>query len=187
MRTRLNSHAGGKNFICLVTSMVAGGGATYVGMNLASAICLDRTKTSLFVDSNLYAPSAECLLPVESQLGLTDYLDDASMGVEQIVYASGVPRLRVVPVGNNRDGGTEKITSKRMKSFVAEVKNRYPDRYIIVDSPPVMDYSAETSILADLCDFVVLVVPYARVTETQIKNVIDDLGPRLAGVVFNNS
>lgn len=187
LRTRLNTLANGNNYVCLITSMVAGGGSSYVAMNLASAISLDKTKTSLFVDGNLYSPSAESLLPVESQLGLTDYLDDPTMGVEQIVYASGIPRLRVVPVGNNRDGGTEKITSKRMIDFMSQAKNRYPDRYVFVDGPPAMDYAAEVRILAELCDYVVLVIPYGKVTSVQVNSVIEDIGPRLAGIVFNNT
>lgn len=187
LRTRLNTYADGENYVCMVTSMVAGGGSSYVAMNLASAVALDRTKTSLYIDANLYAPSGEALLPVESQLGLTDYLDDPTMGVEQIVYASGIPRVRVVPVGNNRDGGTEKITSERMQAFMTQAKTRYSDRYVFVDAPPVGDYGAEIRILSELCDFVVLVVPYGKVTSSQIKTVTDSLGDRLAGIVFNNT
>ena len=185
LRTRLMERSNGNNFVCLVTS-AASGGSSYVATNLAATIAFDRTKTSMLVDCNLYSPSAERLLPVSPQSGLTDYLDDLSMGVEDIVYASGLPRVRVVPVGNNREGGTEKINSNRMRDFFEEAKTRYHDRFTLVDSPSAAEYDAEIRILADLCDFVLLVVPYGKVTPAQVNAAINKIGAeRLVGVVYN--
>ncbi len=188
LRTRLYNESDSENFVCLVTSVCAGGGGSYVAMNLASAIALDKTKTSLLIDCNLYAPHVHNLLPISSQAGLTDWLDEDAMGVEQIVYATCIPRMRAVPVGNNCEGGTEKINSSRMKNFINEVKNRYKDRYIIIDGPSVTDYVAETRILAEIADCVILVVPYGKALESQITEAIDAIGKeRLAGLIFNNS
>lgn len=184
LRTQLMKRSNWENFICLVTSVCSGGGS-HVAVNLAATIALDRSKTSLLVDCNIYSPYAERLLPVPSQFGLTDYLDDPTVGIEEIVYASGIPRLRVVPAGNNRDGGTEKLNSLRMREFFHEIKARYPDRFIIVDAPSA-EYDAEIRILADLCDFTLLVVPYGKVTDSQLYSSIDKIGEdHLAGVVYN--
>src|SRR5690606_2577328 len=75
LRTRLYSKAGGKNFVCLVTSVMPKGGCTYVVNNLAAAIALDKTRTSMVVDCNYYSPSAEALIVTDTDAGLTDYLD----------------------------------------------------------------------------------------------------------------
>jgi len=147
LRTQLVTRAQGTNFVCLVTSVVSGGGS-YVATNLAAT--------------------------------------DPVVETSEVVYASGVPRLRVVPVGNNKEGGTEKINSERMREFFFEVKSRYPDRYIVVDAPSASDYDAELRILTELCDFVVLVVPYGKATEAQVNAAIEKIGTnRLAGVVYN--
>lgn len=185
LRTQLMKRTDWRNFVCLVTS-AAPGGSSYVAINLAATISLDKSKTSLLVDANLYAPCAQWLLPVPAQLGLMDYLDDVTAGTEDIVYASGVPRMRVVPMGNNPEGGVEKISSARMREFFSEIKNRYADRYVVVDGPSAADCDAEIRILAELCDFVVLVVPYGKVTPAQLDNAIEKIGrERLAGVVYN--
>lgn len=185
LRTQLMKRTGWQNFVCMVTSAVSGGGS-HVAANLAATISLDKSKTSLYVDANLYSPFGEALLPVPSQFGLTDYLEDLGTGIEDIVYASGVPRMRVVPVGNNREGGTEKLNSPRMRDFFREIKTRYADRYIIVDAPSASDYDAEIRILAELCDFVLLVVPYGKVTEADLNASIEKIGrDRLAGIVYN--
>ncbi len=185
LRTQLMKRSNWGNFICLVTSAAPGGGS-HVAVNLAATIALDKSKSAVLVDCNIYSPYAEGLLPVPAQFGLTDFLDDPTVGAEEIVYASGIPRLRVVPCGNNRDGGTEKLNSMRMREFFHEVKSRYPDRYIIVDAPAASDYDAEIRILAELCDFVLLVVPYGRISEGQLHSAIEKIGEdHLAGVVYN--
>ena len=73
-----------------------------------------------------------------------------------------------------------------MREFFAEIKSRYADRYVIVDAPSAADYDAEIRILAELCDFAVLVVPYGKVTRSELNAAIGKIGnERLAGVVYN--
>jgi Mrp family chromosome partitioning ATPase len=185
LRTRLLGRSNGKNFICMVVSVTSGGGS-HVAANLAAAIALDKTKTSLLIDCNLHSPSIDRLLPGGSEIGLTDYLDDQRISCEDIVYGTGIKRMRAVPVGNNCDGGTEKLSSERMAQLLQELKSRYLDRYIIVDAPSAQNYEADVSLLSDICDFMVLVVPYGKVNEAQLNAEIQKIGlDRLAGVVFN--
>lgn len=187
LRTQVYARSEGENFVCMVTSVSPRGGASYTASNLAAAIALDKSKSSVVVDCNFYSPSVDGLLSAEANLGLTDYLSIQEMGIEFILYASGVKRMRIVPAGKNTHGTTEKLSSSKMASFLRELKSRYPDRYIIIDSPSVGDFSADARILAQLCDFVVLVVPYGKVNEEEVKASIDILGEdRIAGLVFNN-
>ena len=185
LRTKLLQESKGKNFICLVSSLCEGGGASYVSMNLSAVFALDKAKTALLVDCNLRDPSAEKLIGHAPEYGLTDYLDDSSLDIPDIIYASGIPRLRVIPVGANHEGGAEYYSSLRMANFFSAIRERYPDRFIIVDAPSVLS-SAEARILSDLCDKVILVVPFAKVTESQIQAGIDTIDKnKLVGVVFN--
>lgn len=185
LRTRIMGLREGKNFSLLVIPVEPGGGS-HVAVNLAAAIALDKTKSSMLIDCNLYSPSIEQYLPGGSDLGLTDYLDDPGISCEDIVYATGVPRMRAIPVGHNCDGGTEKLTSQRMESVMAELKLRYDDRYIIVDGPAFTSYEAEVQILAELCDLVLLVVPSGTATDIAVNSAVERIGSaKLAGVVFN--
>ena len=73
-----------------------------------------------------------------------------------------------------------------MAGFIDNLKTRYPDRYLILDAPPI-GVSAEARILTELSDLVVLVVPYGRVNEAQVAAAVDTIGEdRLAGIIFNN-
>ena len=186
LRTQLYSHAGNRNFVCLVTSVCTQGGASHVSRNLAAAIALDRTKTAALVDCNFYSPSAAELLSAEINVGLADYLNKRSMGIEQIVYASGMSRVRVIPAGKDPQASTERMATGKMQEFVQEIKARYADRYVIVDSPSITEFPADVRILSQACDFVVLVVPYGKVTGEQVQESIRAIGlDRLAGVIFN--
>jgi len=186
LRTRFYSHANGKNFVCMVTSVVEKGGASYVARNLATSIALDKTKTSVLVDANFYAPSSEELLGADVNLGLTDYLCVRDMGIEFVVYASGIPRVRVIPTGSNIEAATERVSSSKMQMFVQELKTRYSDRYIVMDGPSVGEYSADVRLISTLCDFVLLVVPFGKATDAQIKAAIETIGKdKIAGVVYN--
>lgn len=184
LRTRLISRSQGKSFSCLVVAAQTGG--SHVAANLAAAIALDKSKTSILVDCNLYSPSIDSYMPGGASLGLTDYIDDDTLSGEDIIHGTGINRMRAVPVGSNCEGGTEKLMSSRMKAFLDEAANRYPDRFVVVDAPSITDYEADVRILADICDFVLLVIPYGRISAPQLTTTIEKIGKsRLAGVVFN--
>ncbi len=186
LRTELVKLAGNRNIVVMVTGVSSHSGTSFVSTNLGAVFALDKTKTAMLIDCNLYDPSLSSLLDVEPDYGLTDYLAEEKLDVNDIIYATGIPRLRVVPVGTHTEAGAEYFGSSRMKHFVDGLKTRYPDRYLIIDAPPIGLW-AEARILADLSDYVVLVVPYGRVNEAQVTAAIDALGEeKLAGIIFNN-
>ena len=186
LRTQLLQRNSKNNFVCMVTSLCSGGGASYVATNLAAVFSLDKAKTSVVIDANLYAPSLGQLVIGEVDRGITDYLSDPTTDIKDIVYATGIPRLRVIPIGGNREAAAEYFSSEKMQHFVDELRSRYTDRYIFIDAPPVTEAS-ETRILAEIADLVVLVVPHGKVTPSLIDSAIDIVGnDRLSGLVYNN-
>lgn len=185
IRTRLLQQLGTKNFTLLVSSVGTTTSSSHTAINIAAAIALDERMTALYVDCNLYSPFAPKLLPTEPEYGLTDYLDNPAVGVEEIIYASGIPRLRVVPPGRPHETAVEYFSSPRMRNLVEALKTRYPDRFIIMDVPPV-SVTTEARILAQLCDAAVLVVPFGEVTQSQVLAGVDAVGrERFAGLIFN--
>jgi len=186
LRTQLLKLGGNSNMVIMVTSLTDKAGTSFISTNLGAVFALDKTKTALLIDCNLYDPSLEKLLDVEPDYGLTDYLAEEKLDVNDIIYATGIPRLRVVPVGTHTEVGAEYFSSARMAGFIDNLKTRYPDRYLILDAPPI-GISAEARILTELSDLVVLVVPYGRVNEAQVTAAIDTIGEdKLAGIIFNN-
>lgn len=174
------------NPITLVTSVVPGGGASFTALNLAAAFALDESKTALIIDCNLHTPTLHEQVYLEPECGLTDFLRGDVTGVDSIIYATGVARLRLIPVGNQGATSAEFFTSPRMRAFLDVVRRRYPDRHIFLDAPAV-NQSADARILASLCDRALLVVPYGKALKSQVEAAVEAVGEeKLAGVILNN-
>ncbi len=186
LRTRLLQLSGGNNFSLVVSSAVEGGGASFIALNLAAAFAFDHTKTALIIDCNLREPSLHSMLDLTPDMGLTDFLEDADMDIATIIYPTGIKRLRLIPAGSRRESAAEFFTSFRMRQFLHAIRRRYPDRFVIIDAPSITD-SPDARILSDLCDYTLLVLPHARVTEGQALRAASAVNPeKLAGVVINN-
>jgi protein-tyrosine kinase len=186
LRTKILQSTRGKNCSILVTSTSRSAGCSFIARNLAVAFSFDESMTALLMDCNLANPSHHEMLSPDATLGLTDYLKSDDMSVEQIIHPVGIQRLRLIPTGGHMDITAEYFTSLKMRRLLKNIKERFADRYIIVDAPPVME-SADARILADVCDYSILVVPYARSTEGQILKAAKSLGAhKLIGVVFND-
>ena len=188
LRTKLIKIGGSNNFITMVSSTSPKGGASYVALNLAAAFAFDHSKTALLIDCNLREPRIHSYLGLEPDFGVTDHLEDPSVTIDKIIYSSGIPRLRVIPVGKQRESSSEFFTSLRMREFLIAVQRRYPDRYIVIDAPHVGGgASPDASILSDLCDQIVLVVPHGGVTAAQVVDAASAVSQeKIAGVVVNN-
>jgi protein-tyrosine kinase len=186
LRTNLLKKAAHKNFICMVTSIKSGTGTSHVAMNLAASIALDQKKTALVIDCNIYAPKIDSYLKIPATIGLTNFLENDTDSITDIIYPSGIPRVRIIPVGNNIINAAEHFSSEQMEAFMVSVKTRYPDRFIILDTPPIGLY-AESQILASICDIAILVVGYSKSNNAQVQAGVDTIGKdKLAGIVFNN-
>lgn len=185
LRTTLLTIADGSNFSCLVTSVVPKGGSSFVATNLATAFSFDDSKTSLVIDCNLNAPNPS--LPISQvKVGLTEYLEDDGLKASDIIRPTGIRRMRAVSSGGRREIPAEYFSSDRMIEFLEEVQGRFRDRYTFLDGPSTEE-SADVKLLSSLCDYILLVVPYARVTTSQVEATVRTIDQsKLIGVVFNN-
>ena len=85
----------------------------------------------------------------------------------------------------NRPQRLNSITWDLSQALVDLLRGRYPDRYLVLDAPPI-GASPDARILSELADTAVIVAGYGVDTVTAIKESVAVLEPgRLAGVVFN--
>lgn len=186
IRTRLLALGGDQNFVTMVAPISPRSGGSFVARNLAAAFAFDEARTALLIDCDLRHPSQHTELrvdPVEG--GLIDYLDHPARGVEKILYHTGIPRLRLIPCGRQREMSGEYFSSFRMRAMLDSLRSRYPDRYLFLDGPAVKG-SPDARILADLVDFVVLVAGSGRDTPASIQKVVENFDSnKLAGIVLN--
>jgi len=186
VRVRLLERSQTDNMVVIVSSVARTATSNDFSFNLAATFALDQHKTALFVDCNPYNSSAEKYLVSDMGLGLTQYLTDYSVPLEQIIYSTGIERLRVIPSGGASESAAEIFNSERMQIFVSEIKERYPDRFIVLDAPSVQ-HSTEARILARYCDHALLLVPFGKAVTDDVLAAVDAVGKeKFAGLVFNN-
>ena len=184
IRTHIYQEIKKNNSPVLVTSVIGGTGNTFVTLNIAAAIALDDSKTSLIVDCNLAKPGFKDFVDETNNLGVTDYIEN-DYGLEELIQPVGINRLRLISSGTKKESITDYFTSKKLHQLFLELKQRYSDRIILVDSPAIND-SADAKILSNFFSHVILVVPYRMVTENQIVAAIRAIGKeKIIGIVTN--
>ena len=169
----------------LVTSSVSGEGKSVTCANLAIMLAREYGQTVLLVDADLRKPSLQDYLGLRSIYGLADCLD-SRIDVGRAIVKTGMPKLSFLSAGKKVANPAELLSSDRMKQFLAEVKHRYRDRYIIIDTPPALLY-AETLALSMQVDGVVVVVKEGVASMDGVRETLNVLkGASLLGIVYND-
>jgi len=185
IRTHLIQKSPGKNFVLMVVSLAHDMGATFFSVNIGAAFSYEGQKTSLLVDCNQRKPKLNRLFDTETRYGLSDYLHDPKIRSKNIIYPTGIYRMNFIPIGHRSNEKREFLSSERMQEFIGIIKRRYADRYIILNAPP-LETSADAAILSEVVDYIIVVVPYGRVTESRISKALKLLPQeKIAGIILN--
>lgn len=186
IRTKLIQNSEGKNQVVMVVSLQHGMGTTFSSINLAAAFSYEGEKTSLIIDCDQHKKKLDKIFSAEINYGLTDYLDDNNISIEKIIYPTGINRMRYIPIGYRKETFGEFFSSEKMRSFIINLKKRYSDRYIILNTPP-MEVTADAAILSEVADKIVVILPYANVTNQRLKKALRLLPKdKIIGFVINN-
>lgn len=170
----------------LVTSSVPNEGKSITAMNLAVSLAQEYDHTVLLIDADLRRPSIQRYLGIEQRKGFSDcLLGEAQLG--EVIIPTGIGRLSVITAGRGVPNPVELFASQKTAALITEMKNRYQDRFIIFDSPPVLPF-AEARTLAHLVDGVLFVVKEQLASQKNVREAIDALkGCGLLGMVYNDA
>lgn len=146
----------GSNLI-VVTSAVPGEGKTFCAINLALSMAAEVDKTVLLVDADVLKPSVAARLGIEARAGLLDLLANPAIDLSDVLLKTNVPKFTVLPAGKPRADSAELLAGGHMKQLFDELSQRYPDRIIIVDAPPLLP-TTEARTLASRAGQVVMIV-----------------------------
>ena len=160
--------------LILITSSLPGEGKTFTAINLALSIANERDKKVLLIDADVARPSVARVLGIKSSPGLIDYLEGADVAFSDMAIRTAIPGLRVIPAGKLHKHSTELLSSNKMALFVEELSNRYPDRIVIFDSPPLLA-ATQGEILAKLVGQVVLVIEAEKTMQSVVMESVDKL------------
>ncbi len=172
----------------MVTSTNPNEGKTFSAINLAMSIAAERDKTVLLVDCDVLKPSVAKFFGLNNPKGLTDYLNDKA-GLNEIIVRTDLPTFRIIPAGLPHHLSNELLASEKMEALMKELSTRYPDRIVILDSPPLLS-TTEAAILSSQVGQIVVVVEADKTKQDELQEAIDrlPLNSEVAiGVVLNKS
>lgn len=173
------------NNVVVVTSANPHEGKTITTLNLAISLAQEFDYTVLVVEADLRAPSCLKYLGLTSGLGLSDCLEGRAECSDALIR-TGIGRLVILPAGKSVANPVELLSSNRMRQFVQELKHRYPDRFILIDTPPANMF-AETRAMASMADSAILVVQEGETSLEDLAEATQALDNKVMGIVYNNA
>ena len=162
--------------LILITSSIPGEGKTFTSINLALSIAAELDKKVLLIDADVSKPSVSKILGIKKTPGLIEYLEGGVNDLSDIILRTEVSGLRIIPAGKRHKFSTELLSSNKMASLAQELSDRYPDRIVIFDSPPLLA-TTQAEVLATLVGQVVLVIA----AESTSQNIVMESVKKLTG------
>ena len=185
IRTQILQRTEGRGGVTvMVTSALPGEGKTLIAVNLALTFAKEYNQTALLVDCDLRQQGVHLALGYAGEKGLVDYLI-RDRPISELMVWPGIEKLTVISGGRTLTGSSELLGSPRMRDLVADMKKRYPERYVFFDVPSVLT-SADPLAFAPLVDYIVVVVQAGKTSVPSINRALRML-PRekIVGLVLN--
>lgn len=161
-------------------------GKSLTAINLALSLAREVDQTVLLVDADLRKPSIHRFFGFQPDAGLSDHLI-SGLPLERILVNPGFDRFVILPGGRPLANSAEMLGSIKMQKLVGELKQRYPERIVIFDLPPVLSV-ADSLAFAPYVDAALLVVQENRTRREDINRVLEMLtSVEVIGTVLNQS
>jgi capsular exopolysaccharide synthesis family protein len=155
-------------------------------LNLAISLAKEQDHTVLLVDTDLRRPSVHKYLNITPEVGLVHCLRDG-LPIEKALIKTGVGKLVILPAGEALKDPLDLLSSNRMKEIVQELKERYPERYVIFDTPPAYPF-ADAGVLAAYLDATLFVVREGKAGKSDVEKTIEEFkSHNLLGIVYNDA
>ncbi len=170
----------------MITSASPHEGKSFVSANLAVSIAQSIDEFVLLMDCDLRDPSIHTLFGFEEVQGLSEYLSSATP-LSSLLKKTFMDKLTILPGGKIPPNPSELLSSEQMRRMLHEVKLRYSDRYILIDTPPPY-ITSETNAIARYVDGIIIVVRQGKTREKEVQDIIDIYGKdKILGVIQNYS
>ena len=170
-----------------MTSSLPGEGKTFTAINLAMAISQEFDYTVLLVDADLLRSSVNKVFGIEDKAGLSEYLSGDVDSLSDVLLTTNIPKLTLLPAGKKHHLTSELFSSSLMDSLFDELSERYNDRIIIIDSPPVLSTN-EANILSRKVGQIIFIIEQNKTTQASVKEALSQFDDNsVLGIVMNKT
>ncbi len=172
--------------VLAITSPKRGDGKSLTAINLAISIAMDANYSVLLVDLDLRNPSIHSYLGLPAEPGLSDYFA-GDKTISELLVHPGFEKMVVLPAGQAIKRSSDLLSMPKMMELASELKQRYPDRIVVVDLPPLLQ-TDDAMIYMPNVDVCILVVAEGESSENDVKQSISMIDKdKYIGTVLNKS
>ncbi len=169
----------------LVTSAVPREGKSLLISNLAISFARGMQQFVMVIDCQLMEPRIHELLGVPLRPGLSDYLVGKAT-VPEIMHWTQVERLSVIPAGSPSHLSSELLATDRMGALMEELRARYKDRYMLLDTPSVQAFD-DPAVIARKVEGIIFMVQSGTTDREEVMRALSRLPEeKLVGIVLND-
>lgn len=174
----------GTNLV-MITSSLPKEGKTFCTINLAISLAMEMDRRVLLVDADVLRPSVSAALGIKVvEKGLMDVLLDG-INLADVLCNTNIEKLSLLPAGRRHSHASELLASDAMRAMLKEMAERYSDRIVIFDSPPLLA-TTESCVLAGLMGQVLVVVEAGQTTEATLREALGRVdSTNVVGVLLN--
>jgi capsular exopolysaccharide synthesis family protein len=170
----------------VITSPEAEEGKSTIAVNLGITMAQANLKTIL-VDADLRHPVLHQILNVKISSGLADLINSPKIDIGVYLKSTSIENLHVITSGVSSQNHSEQLRSERIAEILKILEKKAD--VIIIDSPPAL-LTADTTVLANRADGVILVIRAEKSKGRAIKQTLIDLqvsNAHLVGCIFNQA
>ena len=170
----------------LLTSCDQGDGKSTFASGLALAFA-HRNARVVLVEGNMRRPTLASRFHLSNAVGLSSLLTGTATLEQAIHSVSDLPGLSLLPAGPPTHAPVAILGSDSMAELMANLHQQFD--VVIIDSPPALGL-ADTCLLAQYADTVVLVQSYANLSKAKVRRLKGDLarmGKTITGIALNFS
>lgn len=132
-------------------------GKTTTAINLAISLANDHHHTVLLIDCDLKQPMVGASLGINAEFGVDDILRGEAEIDQCLYHPEGYDRLVVLPARAALANSSEALAGPHGRAFIADMRNRYPERIMVFDLPPVLGADDALAFLPSLdCGLIVV-------------------------------
>ena len=166
----------------LVTSSQPQEGKTTVSLNLACSLAQLKRRV-LVIDADMRRPNCAKQLHVETDSGLTDYLQGLAE-IDQVITRTRIDGLWLAAAGRSNAVASDLLYSPRLATLLREAGKRFD--HIVIDSPPSLVLS-DARTISRMVEGVIMVVSDSTEAGAlmRTKRTFDEAGVHFLGFVMN--
>jgi Mrp family chromosome partitioning ATPase len=157
LQTAFGPLAGAQSQLLTITSPLAGAGKTFVSINLAHTLALEKDRAVLLIDTDSTQRCLTRQLGLSDRAGFFELINDAHSRLDDVVCRTDVPGLSVVPAGAMLADSLERLNSSRCKAVFRQILADNPARIVIMDGPPLL-VTSEGPAIASYAGQILLVI-----------------------------